>query len=59
LLGYKFADVSAILPNVEQLDIYLPEIHEINAKLLQAFNVKYNQTWIFTKILNYGLLDGF
>ncbi|MBS3159602.1 hypothetical protein J4436_02335 [Candidatus Woesearchaeota archaeon] len=59
MLGYKFADVSAILPNVEQLDIYLPEIHEINAKLLQAFNVKYNQTWIFTKILNYGLLDGF
>jgi len=42
----KFLEVSAILPNVEQLDIDLPEIQDIDAKeiikakLLEALNHK-------------------
>lgn len=30
----KFAEVSAILPNIEQLDIDLPEIQDIDAKVI-------------------------
>jgi len=42
----KFSEVKAIIPNVEQLDIDLPEIQEIDAKkiirakLLEALNYK-------------------
>jgi len=60
----KFAEVSAILPNVEQLDIDLPEIQDINAKeiikakLLEALNHKQAEFIVEDTSLYFDCLNG-
>lgn len=60
----KFAEVSAILPNVEQIDIDLPEIQEINAKeiikakLLEALNHKQAEFIVEDTSLYFDCLNG-
>lgn len=60
----KFAEVSAILPNVEQLDIDLPEIQDIDAKeiikakLLEALNYKQAEFIVEDTSLYFDCLKG-
>jgi len=60
----KFAEVSAILPNVEQLDIDLQEIQDIdakeiiNAKLLEALNYKRAELIVEDTSLYFDCLNG-
>ncbi len=60
----KFAEVSAILPNVEQLDIDLPEIQDIDAKeiikakLLEALNHKQAEFIVEDTSLYFDCLNG-
>jgi non-canonical purine NTP pyrophosphatase (RdgB/HAM1 family) len=60
----KFAEVSAVLPNVEQLDIDLPEIQDIDAKeiikakLLEASNHKQAEFIVEDTSLYFDCLNG-
>jgi len=60
----KFAEVSAILPHVEQLDIDLPEIQDIDAKeiikakLLEALNHKQAEFIVEDTSLYFKCLNG-
>jgi len=60
----KFAEVSAILPNVEQLDIDLPEVQDIDAKeiikakLLEALNHKQAEFIVEDTSLYFDCLNG-
>ncbi len=60
----KFAEVSAILPSVEQLDIDIPEIQDIDAKkiikakLLEALNHKQAEFIVEDTSLYFDCLNG-
>jgi len=60
----KFAEVSAILPNVKQIDIDLPEIQAIDAKeiikakLLEALNYKQAEFIVEDTSLYFDCLNG-
>jgi len=60
----KFAEVNAILPNVEQLNIDLPEIQDIDAKeiikakLLEALNHKQAEFIVEDTSLYFDCLNG-
>jgi inosine triphosphate pyrophosphatase len=60
----KFSEVSAILPNVEQLDIDLPEIQNIDAKeiirakLLEVLNYKQAEFIVEDTSLYFDCLNG-
>jgi len=60
----KFSEVKAIIPNVEQLDIDLPEIQDIDAKkiirakLLEALNYKQAEFIVEDTSLYFECLNG-
>jgi len=60
----KFAEVSAILPSVEQIDIDLPEVQDIDAKeiikakLLEALNHKQAKFIVEDTSLYFNCLNG-
>ena len=60
----KFAEVKAIIPNVKQLDIDLPEIQEIDAKniirakLLEALRHKQVEFIVEDTSLHFDCLNG-
>lgn len=61
---HKFAEVQAILPQVEQLDIDLPEIQEIDAKeiikakLLEALKHQFGELIVEDTSLYFEALNG-